>query len=53
MNQKFYDGNKNVDKKDSGYDWLIRKLKQENSSDPRIKVLIKGGFAAFLKELYK
>ena len=35
----------------SGYKRLIEKLKQENCSDPRIKVLIKEGFAEFIKKL--
>lgn len=51
MKSKFSDGDKDAGKNGSGYNRLISKLKQENSSDPRIKVLIKDGFAAFLKEL--
>ncbi len=51
MKPKFPDGDKDAGKIDSGYNRLIRKLKQECGSDPRIKVLIKDGFAAFLKKL--
>ena len=50
MNPKISDIKDNEDQK-SGYDWLIRKLKQECGADPRIEVLIKEGFAAFLKML--
>ena len=50
MNPKISEIKDNEDQK-SGYDRLIRKLKQECGTDPRIEVLIKEGFAAFLKML--